>query len=162
MATPIGDQMHKCLLEAEVERYAKSVEEYEKNPSSEKPRKRASPKPWKRPGKLARCQDFNLLKLVNEFDFDLADPEFQAFCDKRAVLHVAGDLGGKYWSYFADLSKRRSDFINDKEFQTAVRLNGNAYRYTPDEMDALWNVVHLGRAQLQDLWEVFVSVRGSR
>lgn len=150
MATLIEDQIHKVFIVREEER-CRALEA-----KTGKPVKACEvAKPWKRVGSHAILQDPEFLQYVTEFDCDLAAPTFQEYCRSRGVLHVAGEPGSRRWEYAKDWTKTRDDFLSDPYFRCAQPHEGKGYEYTPREMETHWRVMCLGRAALQDCWELY-------
>ncbi len=89
--------------------------------------------------------------MVSEFDYDLEASEFLEYCRNRGVLHVAGEPGSKRWRFFRDFGIGKESFLEDSHFQFSE--SGEAY--TADEMKTQWEIVMIGRAKLQDCWELF-------
>lgn len=152
MATPILEQIHKRLVEIESERYNKEV-------SEGKPARRKPVLKPERLGPYSLFQDFRLLEHVSEYDFILSDELFQEYCRERGVLHAAGTPGSRRWHYFVDHSKTMSEYISDPYFQFADAGDGEPYKYTDKELRDGWKVIHLGRALLQDCWELYTQYR---
>lgn len=158
MVALIEDQIHRFLIEQEEERCRALEAESQKKgeTKSKKVKRKTIRKPWARPGKSALCQEIDLLFMVDEYDYDLFDKTFQGYCSARGVLHVTGELGSRKWDYMADYTKTKSDFLVEPFFQFAQEVDGKRYRYTSDEMETGWKIVRLGRAKLQDCWELYL------
>jgi hypothetical protein len=157
MVSPIEEQIHQFLIEQEEQRCRALEIEYNKNKETKGKivkRKKIS-KPWRRPGEKALCQDDELLIMVDEYDYDLSNGKFREYCLARGVLHVAGEEGTRRWEYFVDYSKPKSDYLKDAYFQLAEEMNGKRYRYTSQQMETGWKIIILGRARLQDCWELY-------
>ena len=84
----------------------------------------------------------------------MEDEGFQRYCTARGVFHVAGERGSRRWLYMGDTRRGRDEFLADPEFLHAQEHRGERYRYTA-EMDAGWRVLQLGRAALEDAWELY-------
>jgi len=158
MVAPLEEQMHQHLIEQEEKRCRALELEYKKKEMPGKTVKRkVIEKPWTRPGKHALCQDTDMLILVNAYDYDLSDKAFQEYCSVRGILHVAGELGSHRWEFFTNYEKSRSEYFKDRYFQFTQEVNGKRYRYTDEEMRTGWEIILLGRAKLQDCWELYSS-----
>ena len=55
----------------------------------------------------------------------------------------------------ADYTKTKIDYLADPWFHFAQEFDGKRYRYTNEEMETGWKIVLLGRAKLQDCWELY-------
>ena len=156
---PIEDQIHRVFVAREEERCRKLEAEYARDPK--KARKKVArppvPKPWLRPVPQALLQDPDLLLLVTDHDYDITDPGFQEYCRSRGVFHVAGEEGSKRRAFFQNCALTKDDFLGDTFFHFAQPLNGKTYTYTSHEMQVAWDIVCLGRAKLQDCWELYRS-----
>lgn len=157
MVASIEDQIHQFLIDQEEKRCRAIEAENNKNEETKgkKVKRKMIPKPWGRPGDVALCQEIDLLIMVSEYDYDLADETFQAYCSARGILHVAGKTGSRRWQYLADYRKTKSAYLADPYFQFAEEVDGKRYRYTDEEMGTGWNIMLLGRAKLQDCWELY-------
>jgi len=150
VATPVEKQIHNVLIAREEER-CRALEAKTGKPV----KRRDVPMPWKRIGPHAILQDPEFLQHVTEFAYDLDDPTFQEYCRSRGVLHVAGEPGRRRWEYCLDHAKTRDEFLADPFFRCAEPYGDKRYEYTPEEMNAHWRIVCLGRAALQDCWELY-------
>lgn len=159
MAALIEDQIHQLLIDQEEERCrAIEVENNKREGAKKKNNKvnrRIIKKPWARPGESAICQDYDLLIMVYDYDYDLSDKLFQEYCAARGVLHVAGVPGSRRWEYLEDYRKTKVTYLADPYFQFAEKLDGKQYRFTEEEMETGWTIMSLGRAKLQDCWELY-------
>ena len=157
MVAIIEDQIHQFLIEQEEERCRALEAEFNKNEETKdkKVQRKTISKPWVRPGEFGLCQGVDLLIMVDEYDYDLSDKMFQSYCSARGILHVAGEPGSRRWLYLADYRKTKSDYLTDPYFQFAEEVNGKRYRYTNEEMETGWKIMLLGRANLQDCWELY-------
>jgi hypothetical protein len=154
---PIEDQIHRVFVAREEERCRRLEGEYARDPkkAGEKVTRRSVPRPWTRPVPQALLQDPDLLLLVTDFDYDIADTAFQEYCRSRGVLHVAGEEGSRRREFFSNHAKAKDDFLGDPHFHFAQPHDGKRYEYTPHEIDIAWQIVCLGRAALQDCWELY-------
>jgi len=159
MVAPIEEQMYQYLIKQEEERCRELESEYDRNEETrgKKVKRKSIAKPWTRPGENTLCQDADLLILVGEYDYDLSDGDFQKYCEARGILHVAGELGSRRWEFFSDHRKLRSEYLKDPYSQFAQEFNGKQYQYTDREMEIGWEIILLGRATLQDCWELYTS-----
>mgnify|MGYP001576582002 CR=1 FL=1 len=157
MTALIEDQIHQFLIDQEEERCRAIEAENNKNEETKgkKVKRKTISKPWVRPGDSALCQDTDLLLMVREYDYDLSEKAFQAYCSARGILHVAGEPASKRWKYVADFRKTKSTYLTDLYFQFSEEVNGKRHRYTEKEMEAGWKIMLLGRAKIQDCWELF-------
>jgi hypothetical protein len=157
MVASIENQIHKFLIDQEEKRCRAIEAENNKNEETKgkKVKRKAIPKPWVRPGDAALCQEADLLIMVSEYDYDLSDKTFQAYCSARGILHVAGEPGSRRWTYLADYWKTQNSYLADSYFQLSEEVDGKRHRYTDEEMEIGWSILLLGRAALQDCWELY-------
>lgn len=157
MVASIEDQIHQFLIDQEEKRYRAIEAENNKNEKTKgkKVKRKAITKPWWRLGDAALCQEVDLLIMVSEYDYDLADEMFQAYCSARGILHVAGKRGSTRWQYLADYRQTKIAYLTDTYFQQAEEVGGKRYCYTDEEMETGWKIMLLGRAKLQDCWELY-------
>ncbi len=148
MGLSVAEQIHRSLI-ADEEARCKALEA-EKG----KPVKRREIPPWRRRGPQCLVQDPELLIRITEYSYDLEDEDFQSYCAARGVLHVAGERGSRRWLYMRDTRRGRDEFLADPEFQRAAEHQGERYKYTAEEMETGWRVVQLGRAALEDAWDL--------
>ena len=154
---PVEDQIHRVFVAREEERCRQLEAEYARDPKKarKKVARRSVPRPWTRSVPQALLQDTDLLLLVTDFAYDITDVAFQEYCRSRGVLHVAGEEGSKYRVFFTNHAKAKDDFLGDSHFHFAQPHDGKRYEYTPHEIDIAWQIVCLGRAALQDCWELY-------
>jgi len=150
MAPTIAEQVQKCLKNHEEAR----CRELERA-TGKKVKRRPVPVPVVRIGPNALCQDTDYRMMVTEYDYDLADSQFQDYCSSRGTLHVAGEPRSTRWQYFADFSLTKDDYLADRNFQFAQEFEGTRHKYSAEDMEVLWKIMLLGRATLQDCWELF-------
>ena len=157
MVALIKEQIHQFLMEQEEKRCRALEEEYNRSEETKGKtvKRKTISKPWVRSGKYALCQEIDLLIMVDEYDYDLSDKKFQDYCLARGVLHVSGKIGSKRWQYFLDHRKSKNDYLTDPYFQYAEEVDGKRHQYTNEEMEIGWKIMMLGRAQLQDCWELY-------
>ena len=160
MAMLIEDQMHNSLIALEEERCRKLEQENLKDPkkAGKKIKRKKFEKPWKRPSPVCLCQEYDLMLLVTDFDYDLSNKYFQKYCTERGVLYKAGEIGSRRWEYMLDYTKSKEDFCNDAYFQYAKVNDGSAYKYSDKEMNIHWDILCVSRVQLQDCWEIYCQV----
>lgn len=152
MVALIEDQMHKFLVDQEEQR-CRLIEL--DNPGMKVTRRKIQ-KPWTRPEHSTLCQDLALLIMVSEYDYRLSDAGFVDYCAKRGVLHVAGEPGSRRWGFMANYQKSKSDYLDDDPyFWFAEEVDGKRYRFTDEQMETGWRIITLGRAKLQDCWELY-------
>jgi len=157
MVALIEDQIHQFLVDQEEERCRAVEAANDKNGDTKgnKVKRKPMPKPWVRPGDSALCQEPDLLIMVSQYNYDLSDEGFQAYCSARGILHVAGELGSRRWKYLADFRKTKSAYLADPYFQLSQEVAGKQHRYTDADMETGWKIMLLGRAKLQDCWELY-------
>jgi hypothetical protein len=157
MVPLIEDQIHKFLIDQEEERCKAIEAAYDKNLETKGKRvqRKTITKPWIRAVASALCQEADLLPMVSQYDYDLSDAGFQTYCSTRGTLHVAGEPGGRRWKYFAEYQINKDAFLADPYFQLSQEVDGKRIRYTDGEMETGWKIMKLGRAQLQDCWELY-------
>jgi hypothetical protein len=156
MAKSIEEQIHAAFIRREDDR-CRMLEDADPN---HKPVKRRDiAKPWTRSGPKALCQEADLLLLVLDYSFHLDDVDFERYCAQRGVLHVAGEKPSAHWSLMKDHSRTKTDFLSDPHFQHAQGYGGEQYQFSPAEMEIQWNIVLLGKATLQDCWELYTNSR---
>lgn len=148
MAPLIAVQVHKVLKAREEERCVKL-----ERSTGKKIKRRKIPRPVVRMGPDALCQNTDILKLVTEYDYDVSDLRFQDYCSSRGVT-PGGVHGSTRWKFFADHSLSKQDYLANPYFHFAQEFQGTRHTYTPEEMESQWNVIFLGRAALQDCWEL--------
>jgi hypothetical protein len=162
MVPRVEEQMHQALIAQEEERCKKLESDHEKSEETrgKKVKRRAIARPWTRPAERSLCERADLLMLVTQYDYDLADESFLNHCEARGVLHVAGVPGSRRWEFFSDYGKLKSEYLADPYFQFAEKSSAKQYRYTDREMDSGWEIIVLGRATLQDCWQVYGAEPG--
>jgi hypothetical protein len=149
MAPRIADQVHTVLKGREEERCRER-----ERVTGKKVKRKKIPVPVVRLGPNALCE-IDYLMLVREYDYDLSDPQFQDYCSSRGTLQLCGIRGSTRWKYFADDSLSKDDYLANPYFQFAQEFEGTRHKYTPEEMEFQWKVILLGRAKLQDCWELY-------
>lgn len=156
MVALIENQIHQFLIDQEEKRCRTIEAENNKNheTNGKKVKRKTIQKPWVRPGDCALCQEHELLTMVSEYDYDLSDKKFQVYCSERGILNVAGESGSRRWKYLADYRKTKSTYLADPYFQFSEEVDQERYRYTGEEMETGWKIMLLGRAKLQDCWEL--------
>ena len=159
MTTLIEDQMHQFLIAQEEARCSALEEKYKNNEATKdkKVKRKDISKPWTRSGRDSLCQENELLILVSEYNYDLSNKNFQDYCKDRGILSVAGKSGSKRWDFFLNYKKLKGSFSIDPYFQYAEEVDGKKYRYSDWELEIQWKIILLGRAKLQDCWEIFSS-----
>ncbi len=151
----IEQQIHRFLKEQEEARCLALEADFSANGVPGKEVKRRPIVSWRRPGPVALCQNPDLLLMISDFDYDLSNRSFQEYCAARGVLHVAGEPGSHRWNCMADWQFSQSSFMNDAYFQFAAELNGERRKFSERDMEVAWEILRLGRATLQDCWELF-------
>jgi len=157
MVKLIEDQIHQFFINKEEERCLLLEQQYNNNEKTKnkKYKRKKITKPWKRPGPNALCKKNDLLILVKDYDYNLLDKDFQEYCFARGYLHIPGEIGSRRWEYFLKYNKSKSEYMNDHYFQFAQEVNDKCYKYTNKDMELWWKIIELGRAKLQDCWELF-------
>ncbi len=150
MAPRIADQVHR-VLKARDDEHCRERERV----TGKKVQRKNIQVPVVRLGPDALCQNIEYLLLVSEYDYDLSDSQFQDYCSARGTLHVAGVPGSTRWKYLADHTLAKDEYRSDPYFQFAQEFEGKRHKYSPDEVEVLWKVMLLGRATLQDCWELY-------
>jgi hypothetical protein len=163
MVALIEDQIHQFLIDQEEERCRAIEAENINNEETKnnKVKRKSIPKPWTRPSVSALCQESDLLLMVREYDYDLSIKRFQDYCSDRGILHVSGEPESKRWEYMADYRKTKSSFLADSYFRFSEEVNGKQHHYTDGDMETHWKIIRLGRAKLQDCWELYSRERKS-
>lgn len=110
MVALIEDQIHQFLKNQEEERCRALEAEYNKHKETngKKVKRREISKPLVRPSDDGLCQEDTFLMMVSEYDYDLSHKSFQAYCDTRGILHVAGEPGSVRWKYLAEFRKTKA------------------------------------------------------
>lgn len=157
----IEKQVHDHFLSEEEERCLKAEAKLRaegKTGEAAQVKRRPVPKPWTRRGAGLCPPEF--LEFVTTFDYELEAPGFEDYCRSRGVAHVIGD--GQRRALMADHQRPRAAFMRAAYFRSAERVGGKkAHRFTDTEMETHWRIVLLGRAALQDCWELFRARRGA-
>lgn len=153
----IENQIHDALIAVEEERCLKKEAELRQQGKPAQVKRSKIAKPWKREG-VARCQDIDLLLHVSAHCYDLDDLKFREYARIRGVMHVAGLEGSRQWDFFRDTHLPFEDYERDPDLRLAIEWEGARRRFTDADMRTLWKTVLIGRAALQDCWELFVSV----
>jgi hypothetical protein len=149
MRVSISEQIHRSLV-ADEEARCKALEAFKG-----KPVKRTEIPPWTRRTPECLTQDPELLARITEYSYDLDDRSFRKYCAARGVLHVAGQRGSLRWRYMSDTRRGRDRFLSASAFQYAQEHNGERYKYTDAEMATAWRILQLGRAALEDAWDLY-------
>ncbi len=149
MADLIENQIHKYLIDQEEIRC-----QQEEKIKGKIVKRRNIPKPWSRNFPKSLCQDGDLLKMVTEFDYDLSNIEFQKYCIDRGRLNFAKQ-GSRRWEFYEKHYLTEEEYLNDGYFHYAEEYNGKKYKYTDEELRTGWRLIMLGRATIQDCWEIF-------
>lgn len=157
MVALIEDQVHQFLIDREEERCRAIEAENNKHKETmgKKVKRKKILKPLVRSGDSGLCQEVTFLMMVSEYDYDLSDKIYQAYCSARGILHVAGEPGSRRWKYLADYRKTKSAYFANSYFQLSEEVDGKQHRYTNEEIETGWKIMLLGRAKLQDCWELY-------
>jgi hypothetical protein len=110
----------------------------------------------RRPTPVALCQDVDTLLGIRRYDFDLNDPAFREYADRRGVLYLAGTPGSPQWRFVADHDVTEADFLGEPSFHVSI----GAHRYTDDDMATHWKIMRIAKAKLQDCWDIFTGRTG--
>lgn len=157
----IEDQIHRhfqnreeqrCLaLEAQKRAQGKTGDEAEVE-------RREVPKPWVRRGEGLCPPEFQ--EVVTAFDYEFDAPGFEEYCRRRGVAHVIGLDRRRV--LMTDHQLTRAAFMRDTYFRSAEPVEGKkGYRFSDEDMETHWRIVLMGRAALQDCWELFRARRGA-
>lgn len=162
-AKSIAEQVREALVREEEERCQRieAAREADSDKKGKSVKRRKIPVPRVRSGPRALCQDPDLLRHVSEFDFDLRDESFRRYCAARGVLHVAGFENSTRWTYFRDHSLTEIDFLRREAILNSSEPGKSEYRFSRDELLAQWRGIRMGRAILQDCWELFQAERNA-
>lgn len=157
MVALVEDQIHQHFKNLEEERCRKLEAAYQLEQATKHMtvERRAVPKPWKRSGEHALCEDPDLLVLATEYDYELQEEAFRQYCVARGRLHVAGEPGSRRWDYFVEHTRTKDEYLADPYFHFAATSHGEPYRFTDGELEIGWRIIRLGRATLQDCWELY-------
>lgn len=147
MATPIEEQIH---------RHAQALADEKAKAANRK--LRPIPKPWTRLHPQGLCQDVEFLEMVREFDYHLEDERFQAYCRARGVIHVAGAKGSRLWQYMLEHWRTREEYSRELQCGPEDLEDGKRRQFTKVDLESYWAVLQLGRAKLQDCWELYRSL----
>lgn len=98
------------------------------------------------------------------FDYDLADPRFQAYLKARGVLWSAGKPGTTWWKWCAAPNGRTLEqFRQQEEFRFAQEYppeSGQRHEFTKAEQEFHWNRLKRTWARLADGWELYRQQAG--
>jgi len=163
MALHIEDQMLRHLQEKEEQRCRMLEEENRKTPKKKgiQVKRRKIQKPWTRFPNEALCQETELLLTVSEFDYDLSDESFQEYCRIRGVLHIAGNPNSRRWYYVKNHDIEENDFRKDRIIQYEKSIDGEEVERSKDAVDFDWKIISIGRAKIQDCWEINRTAPGT-
>jgi hypothetical protein len=159
MVPLIEDQIHQYLIEREDQRCVTLEAEnaLREETKGKVVKRRKIAKPWKRGGRISLLQDTDLLLMIREYDYDLLNKDFQNYSSSRGVLQTAGQVESKKWKFCVDHSKTKNDYLADPAFHYAQEMDGKRYKYTDNEMETGWKIIVIGRAKLQDCWEIYTG-----
>jgi hypothetical protein len=151
----MANQVHRALVAKEEARCL------EREKETGKPvRRRRIAVPLVRIGPKALCQRTEFLLMVTDYDYDLSNEAFQAYCTGRGTSCLA-EPGSRRWDFFADHRLAKEDYLADPYFRSAAEHEGSRHTHSDDEMSSGWRVIQFGRAVLQDSWELFCAERES-
>ncbi len=154
LARLVANQIHQFLLDQEEARC--QALELEANDGKSVKRKIIGA-PWTRATPQTLCQDPDLLVMVSEYDYDLSNQEFKDFCNDRGVLNVAGTPDSEYWGFMSNYNKSKNDFLSNAILNRPSVSYGNQHQYSARELDVFWRIILIGRAKLQDCWEIYTG-----
>ena len=163
MAELIEDQIHQALIREEEER-CRAIEEKNKLDPKKKNKKvtrRKIQKPWSRGIHPRLCQETELLLKVSDYDYDLGVPGFQDYCRTRGVLHIAGEVGSRRWTFCVNHGRCFDDFLPDAGNSTFESTDSDNEKAPSPEADTDWKIVKIARGKLQDCWEMYVGLKSS-
>jgi hypothetical protein len=157
-----GEQQPVATIEDQVYRYDNAVEELrcrdleaDAKSNGKSYTRRKIKLGWSRSMDVTLCMDSDLLVKVHAYDYDLADVDFQRYCEDRGTLYVAGSQGSALWALMAEHDKTRASFMADPAFRHAIEADGKRYRFNQKELDSRWWSIQIGRGKLQDCWEIY-------
>ena len=150
MAMHVEDQIHAVFIAKEEARCLALGAK-----KGKQVKRRQVLKPWTRTGPLSLLQDPEFLQYVTQFDYRLDDPVYEGYCRKRGVFHVVPEEDSWRYPFLANPSMDRADFLKQ-----CARGAEPAYA-SEKAIETGWRIVRLGRAALQDSWEVFLAERAA-
>ena len=100
------------------------------------------------------CQDFSVLVKVYAYNYDLDDTGFIEYCKNRGSWNKVPFEGAAY-EFFEDCTLEKLDFLLTQE----SRVSMHGYKFSENELDAMWSIILAGRGALQDSWEVYTGRR---
>lgn len=115
------------------------------------------------------CQNFDLLRQVCEYDFDLSNEEFQDYARRRGVLYKAGVPSTDRWLFTANHQTTRAEFFERYRYATDdskrcfANLDASSpraeqrYRFTDQELETHWQIMLAAKGALQDCWELWLN-----
>jgi len=105
------------------------------------------------------CGDFNVARRVTEYDFDLADPAFLEYAERRGVLYKARRIGSRWFVFTGNHAATKRDFLNDPHFQRAAPHKDypQGYVYSDEAMEQHWEIMLATKGFLQDCWQLFCT-----
>ncbi|MCU7836147.1 MAG: hypothetical protein KZQ83_12975 [gamma proteobacterium symbiont of Taylorina sp.] len=106
---------------------------------------------WKRKQKETLLQDFNLLKNITEYDFDVTVQDFKDYCHARGVLQKMGNESR--FDFTANHKATKAEFF--VLFRYAKEYQGSSYRFTNKEMEIHWGIILAAKGSIQDCWEIY-------
>ncbi len=111
----------------------------------------------KRQMAVSICQDWDVLRSVRQWDFDLDNTEFLEYAKSRGVLYKAGVIGSKRFQFTGDHNATEADFKGDKHFLHAAPSEKypKGFRYSGKDMEQHWQIMLAAKGALQDCWQLF-------
>lgn len=113
----------------------------------------------KRSTAVSLCQDWDVLRAVRQWDFDLNDPEFLNYAEGRGVLYKAGVIGSERFRFTGDHSVTEADFKNHPYFQRSLPSEKypDGFRYSESALELHRQIMWAAKGALQDCWQLFCA-----
>ncbi len=100
------------------------------------------------------CQDFDALVKVTEYDFDLTNAEFRAYCEARGVMNRIARF-----AMTASHETTKEQFFNQTRLANPMP-DGSRHQFSNKEIETLWRIFLAGKGAVQDCWEIFIGRNG--
>ena len=110
---------------------------------------------WKRSHPNMLLMNSDLLEKINEYSYVMSDIDFVDYAHARGCMNGAFKKGSSLRSYIEDHHLSYKKFLSE----TFYLENGNVMPQCDKE--SLWHCVCLGRASLEDCWEVYSGICSS-
>lgn len=156
MVKLIEEQMWEMAKEKEKKKRQKQQARWDKDPKKKGrkvPRHEVSIN-WTRGVFPKLCQDTDSVATVYEYDYDLLDTEFQAYCRTRGVLHIAGTPESTRWEFCVNYMRSPDEYFKTIG-RTPPKSADPEEDPLPPEADTDWKIIRIARGKLQDCWELF-------